>query len=92
MCFAESDRRLIYAFNHMRELCENKGKSFAFLEAEYHNVSEVGMFIWVLSMYVVFNCRHEHVIPGDYFHHCFQRRNIASALASSCFFAKCLHS
>lgn len=88
MCFAESDGCLIHPFNHMRrELCQNKGKSSAFLETEYHNVSEVGMFIWFLSMYVVFNYRSEHVIPGDYFQHCFQRRSITSALASSHFFS-----
>lgn len=79
-------------FNHLRrELCQNKGKIFAFLEANNHNISEVGMFILFLSMYVVLNYRSERGIPGDYFQHYFQRRNVTSALASSYFFAKSLH-
>lgn len=53
VCFAESDACLIYPFNHLRrELCQNKGKIFAVLETEHHNISTVCWHVYLDSLNV----------------------------------------
>lgn len=56
VCFAECVACLMYTFNHLRrKLCQNNSKVVAFLEAEDYSIGKFGMFIWFLSIYVVFN-------------------------------------